>query len=104
VLASSETEPAIRHFARDGVELGALPVPDRFRVAPAGEATTNLTLEGLGASPDGRDLWAAMEGPPGRDGTTADGRARRASCTTSAAATATSRRDRSPTSPIPRSA
>ena len=76
ILASSETEPAIRHFSRDGVELGALEVPDRFRVAPAGEATTNLTLEGLGLSPDGHDLWAAMEGPLAPDGATADGRSR----------------------------
>lgn len=76
VLASSETEPTIRRFSRDGVELGALPVPDRFRVALAGEATTNLTLEGLGTSRDGRDLWAVTEGPLAPDGTTADGRAR----------------------------
>src|SRR6185295_849611 len=59
-----------------GVELGSLEVPDRFRVAPAGEATSNLTLEGLGLSPDGDDLWAAMEGPLAPDGTTADGHSR----------------------------
>jgi hypothetical protein len=76
ILASSETEPAIRHFSPDGVELGDLEVPDRFRVAPAGDATNNLTLEGLGLSPDGHDLWAAMEGSLAPDGTTADGRAR----------------------------
>jgi len=76
ILASSETEPAIRRFSRDGTELGPLEVPDRFRVAPAGEATGNLTLEGLGLSPGGRDLWAAMEGPLAPDGTTADGRSR----------------------------
>ena len=75
LLASSETEPAIRHFGKDGRELGSLPVPDRFRVAPAGEATRNLTLEGLGLSPDGDDLYAAMEGPLSGDGTTADGAA-----------------------------
>jgi len=76
ILASSETEPAIRRFSRDGTELGALEVPDRFRVAPAGEATSNLTLEGLGLGPGGHDLWAAMEGPLAPDGTTADGRSR----------------------------
>ena len=76
ILASSETEPAIRRFSRDGTELAPLEVPDRFRVAPAGEATGNLTLEGLGLSPGGRDLWAAMEGPLAPDGTTADGRSR----------------------------
>ena len=76
LLASSETEPAIRRFSRDGVELDSLEVPDRFRVAPAGQATSNLTLEGLGLSRDGHDLWAAMEGPLAPDGTAADGRAR----------------------------
>lgn len=76
LLASSETEPAIRRFARDGRELGSLPVPDRFRVAPAGQAATNLTLEGLGLSPGGHDLWAGMEGPLAPDGVSADGRSR----------------------------
>jgi hypothetical protein len=75
VLASSETEPSIRHFAKDGRELASLPVPDRFRVAPAGEATKNLALEGLGLSPDGDDLYAGMEGPLSGDGTTPDGAA-----------------------------
>lgn len=76
VLASSETEPSIRRFSRVGRELGSLTVPDRFRVAPAGQATSNLTLEGLGLSRDGRNLWAAMEGPLAPDGATADGRSR----------------------------
>jgi hypothetical protein len=69
MLASSETEPAIRRFSGDGRELAALPVPDRFRVAPEGESATNLTLEGLGISPDQRDLYAGMEGPLAPDGT-----------------------------------
>jgi hypothetical protein len=76
VLASSETEPAIRRFSRTGKQIDELPVPDRFRVTPAGEATTNLTLEGLGLSPDGRALWAGMEGPLAPDGLTATGGAR----------------------------
>jgi hypothetical protein len=75
-LASSETEPVVRELTADGRELKALPVPDRFRVKPAGEATTNLTFEGLGLSPDGHTLWAGMEGPLTSDGVTADGRAR----------------------------
>jgi hypothetical protein len=62
-LVSSETEPSIKRFDRRGRQIGELPVPPELRVAPAGGATTNLTLEGLGLSPDGRDLWAAMEGP-----------------------------------------
>ncbi|MDW5594542.1 esterase-like activity of phytase family protein [Conexibacter stalactiti] len=76
LLVSSETEPSIRRFSRSGRQLGELPVPERFRIAPAGEASTNQALEGLGASPDGRTLFAAMEGPLSADGTTADGRAR----------------------------
>ncbi len=76
LLASSETEPSIRHFSASGRELGTLPVPARFRVAPDGEATRNLTLEGLGLSPDGHDLFAAMEGPLTGDGSTPAGRGR----------------------------
>jgi hypothetical protein len=61
-LVSSETEPSIRVFGRDGVQKSALTVPARFAVAPAGEATANATLEGLTISPDGRQVVAAMEG------------------------------------------
>ena len=61
-LVSSEAEPSIRIFGRDGVQRGELPVPDRFRVAPAGEAPENATLEGLTVSPDGKYVYAAMEG------------------------------------------
>ncbi|MBA8792796.1 hypothetical protein FHX74_000390 [Friedmanniella endophytica] len=61
-LVSSEVEPSIRVFGRDGRQRSELPVPARFRVAPAGEATANATLEGLTLSPDGRTAVAAMEG------------------------------------------
>jgi predicted extracellular nuclease len=64
-LVSSETEPSIRIFGRDGVQKAELPVPARFAVTgttPAGEATANATLEGLTISPDGRTIIAAMEG------------------------------------------
>jgi hypothetical protein len=61
-VVSSETEPSIRIFGRDGVQRASLPVPARFAVAPAGEATANATLEGLTLTPDGRHLIAAMEG------------------------------------------
>ncbi|WP_207915541.1 esterase-like activity of phytase family protein [Micromonospora sp. 15K316] len=60
-IVSSESEPSIRIFGRDGVERAELPVPARFRVSPAGEATDNGTLEGLGISPDGQYVYAAME-------------------------------------------
>ena len=61
-LVSSETEPSVRDFDRQGVQQFELAVPARFRVAPAGEATGNATLEGLSVSPDGRTVYAAMEG------------------------------------------
>ncbi|KJE21245.1 hypothetical protein FF36_04476 [Frankia torreyi] len=61
-LVSSETEPSVRVFGRDGRQAGELTVPARFAVAPAGEATANATLEGLSISPSGRFVYAAMEG------------------------------------------
>ena len=61
-VVSSETEPSIRIYGRDGVEKSALPVPARFAVAPAGQATANATLEGLTITPDGDRIIAAMEG------------------------------------------
>jgi len=61
-VVSSEVEPSIHVFGRDGVELYQLPVPARFDVAPAGQATDNATLEGLTISLDGRFVYAAMEG------------------------------------------
>ncbi len=61
-LVSSETEPSIRIFGRDGVQKASLPVPARFQVSPAGEATANATLEGLTLTPDGRTIIASMEG------------------------------------------
>lgn len=64
-MVSSETEPSVRIFGRDGIEQTSLPVPARFAVrgtTPAGEATANATLQGLTLSPDGRQLVAAMEG------------------------------------------
>ncbi|MEV6299931.1 esterase-like activity of phytase family protein [Actinoplanes sp. NPDC051861] len=63
ILASSEREPSIRRFRlSDGREIGSLPVPARFQVAPAGEAATNQTFEALTATPDHRVLYAGMEG------------------------------------------
>ncbi|MCY1142406.1 esterase-like activity of phytase family protein [Actinoplanes sp. Pm04-4] len=62
LVVSSETEPAIRIFGRNGVEKASLPVPARFAPAPAGEATANATLEGLTITPDGDRIIAAMEG------------------------------------------
>ena len=61
-LVSSETEPSIRIYGRDGVQRDELPVPARFAVAPGGEASVNATLEGLTISPSGRYIYASMEG------------------------------------------
>jgi hypothetical protein len=60
-LVSSETEPSIRIYGRDGVQKTSLPVPARFAVAPAGEATGNATLEGLTIRPSGKEIIASME-------------------------------------------
>ncbi|MFL1902827.1 esterase-like activity of phytase family protein [Streptomyces tauricus] len=61
-LVSSETEPSVRRYSRDGAILDRLPVPDALRVAPAGRATTNQTFEALTLLPGGRTLLAGMEG------------------------------------------
>ncbi|WP_157252857.1 esterase-like activity of phytase family protein [Nonomuraea typhae] len=69
VLASSEREPSIRRFRlSDGREVASFPVPDRFRVGPGGQAAVNQTFEALAATPDGRALYAGMEGPLSADG------------------------------------
>ncbi|MFD7402592.1 esterase-like activity of phytase family protein [Streptomyces sp. NPDC059866] len=60
-LVSSETEPSVRRYSRDGRILDRLPVPDALRVAPAGRAVGNGTFEGLTMLPGGRTLIASME-------------------------------------------
>ncbi|MFC3577701.1 esterase-like activity of phytase family protein [Streptomyces yaanensis] len=60
-LVTSETEPSVRRYSRDGKILDRLPVPDSLRVAPAGRAATNLTFEGLTLLPGGHTLLASME-------------------------------------------
>jgi hypothetical protein len=77
ILATSEREPSIRRFRlSDGLQIGSLPVPSRFQVAPAGEAVSNGTFESLAASRDGRSVFAGMEEPLAPDGRDADGRGR----------------------------
>ncbi|WP_329177882.1 esterase-like activity of phytase family protein [Streptomyces sp. NBC_01477] len=62
-LITSEVEPTIRRYSRDGSTiLGSLPVPQELKVAPAGRATSNLTFEGLAFQPGGRTLVASVEG------------------------------------------
>jgi len=73
LLVSSETEPSIRRFSTRGRLLEELPVPRRFRVAPAGGGRDNQTFESLALSPNDRSLFAANEGFLIPDGETADG-------------------------------
>ncbi|MGW4271138.1 esterase-like activity of phytase family protein [Streptomyces seoulensis] len=60
-LVTSETEPSVRRYSRDGRVLERLAVPSALRVAPAGRATANQTFEGLTLLPGGRTLLASME-------------------------------------------
>ena len=61
-LISSETEPSVTRYDRDGTAVEALPVPAALAVAPAGRAVRNQTFEGLTLLPGGRTLVASMEG------------------------------------------
>ncbi|MGA8116291.1 MAG: esterase-like activity of phytase family protein [Actinocatenispora sp.] len=72
-LVTSEAEPSIRRFDRDGTVLSRLPVPDRFQAQPAGEADPNGSFEGMTMLPGGHSLVASMEEPLSGDGTDADG-------------------------------
>jgi hypothetical protein len=63
LLVTNETGPAVGRYTPDGRWVEDLPIPDAVRVAPAGRATQNQTLEGLALQPDGRTLVASMEGP-----------------------------------------
>jgi hypothetical protein len=60
-LVTSETEPSVRRYSRDGRILDRLPVPDALRAAPAGRAVSNGTFEGLTLLPGGHTLLASME-------------------------------------------
>ncbi|UIX32010.1 esterase-like activity of phytase family protein [Streptomyces sp. GQFP] len=61
-LISSETEPSVTRYDRDGTAVEALPVPAALAVTPAGRAVSNQTFEGLTLQPGGRTLVASMEG------------------------------------------
>ncbi|GGX69537.1 esterase-like activity of phytase family protein [Streptomyces hiroshimensis] len=73
-LVTSETEPSVRRYDRDGKLLGRLPVPEALQVAPAGRAVPNQTFEGLTLQPGGRTLIASMEQALAGDGPDAAGR------------------------------
>lgn len=63
-------DPFVRHAARDGGYLGALPPAPMFRVAPARERgpRNNQSFEGIAFAPDGDSLWVGMEAPLYQDG------------------------------------
>ncbi|MFB7784180.1 esterase-like activity of phytase family protein [Streptomyces vinaceus] len=73
-LVTDEFGPAIRRYGRGGEVLGTLPVPESFRTAPDGRATTNQTFESLTLLPGGHTLVAGVEGPLAGDGKDAHGR------------------------------
>lgn len=62
-LITSEVEPSIRRYTRDGKLVDSLPVPDELRVTPEGMASKNLTFEGLTLASGDSTLVASMEGP-----------------------------------------
>ncbi|MEU9123983.1 esterase-like activity of phytase family protein [Streptomyces sp. NPDC048506] len=70
ILVASETGPAIRRFSMaTGTQVGRdLPVPPEFRTSPKGQGQAGRTIESLTVSPDGRYLYAAMEGALAKDG------------------------------------
>lgn len=68
-------DPWVRSAALDGSFLGEFALPDGFQMSAAEHGPRrNSTLEGLTLTPDGRFLWAAMEGPGYDDGPPPDGR------------------------------
>ena len=97
LLASSETEPSIRRFSLQGALLETLPVPQKFLVAPAGQATRNQTFESLVLSPNNRSLFTAVEGPLARTARRPTAVTASASCATRTADRAASSRRRSST-------
>ena len=66
-------DPWVRTAGLDGRFLGEFALPDALRMSVGDHgARRNSTLEGLALAPDGRHLWAAMEGPGYDDGPSPD--------------------------------
>lgn len=62
-------DPWVRSAGLDGSFLGEFALPEDLRMsADEHGPRRNGTLEGLTLTPDGRHLWAAMEGPGYEDG------------------------------------
>lgn len=68
MLISSETEPSIREFSPAGEVLGALPVPEIFRLGEGKGIRSNQGFEGLTLAPGGEVLWTANERALKQDG------------------------------------
>jgi hypothetical protein len=61
--------PFVREMTLDGKHLRELDTPSMLRtLAPGVGPRNNLGFEGLALSPDGRQVWSAMEGPLHQDG------------------------------------
>lgn len=97
LLASSETEPSIRRFSLEGELLEELPVPQKFRVAPEGQARRNQTFESLALSPNNRACSRRSRGRWPRTVEPPKARAASASCATRTGDPTASRRPRSST-------
>ncbi|KWX22284.1 phytase [Mycolicibacterium wolinskyi] len=68
-----QLDPWVRIAGLDGTYLGEFALPDALKTsAPDHGARQNRALEGLSLTPDGRYLWAAMEGPVYQDGALPD--------------------------------
>lgn len=60
----------VRRAGADGAYAGELPYPATLQIQPACECggRSNLGMEGMSFSSDGKQLWLAMESPPIEDG------------------------------------
>ena len=80
VFISSEGDPVaavspvagIHEYARDGTFIRSLPLPAAYLPGDGAGMRLNLSLEALGASPDGRWLFAGVESSLRQDGPVAD--------------------------------
>jgi hypothetical protein len=80
LFISSEGDPVaavspvagIHEYARDGTFIRSLPLPAAYLPGDGAGMRLNLSLEALGASPDGRWLFAGVESSLRQDGPVAD--------------------------------
>ncbi len=71
-IISSERDqkdiPWLRIFAKDGILLGEIPLPEKFIPGEGKGIRRNLGFEGLALSPDGKTLYAVNEQALAQDG------------------------------------